>query len=195
MNNLYKILSEIPSKKRPIIAIFMAIITSAAWYFLSIQPLKTQILSDARMANQIRIKLKQEPKTLERIANLERNIEAQKERKIRLRQQLPHGEDIAKLLKKIDERAKDTNLQITRFERGPTKIQELYARIEIKMEFIGSFSKIINFINELSDAKELDRIINIEELILMRSANFEHAELKGSCLLVTFMSKTNLEPI
>jgi Tfp pilus assembly protein PilO len=193
MNELYKRLSEIPQKRRGMVALFIAMIAALAWYFLSIEPLNAKIIGEQQTIRSIRQKLLQRPKTLERIANLEADIETQKNRKMRLSEQLPDQADIAKLLKKIHERARDTELNITRFENGSTVILELYAKIEVKMEFLGTYTQILSFINELSDVKELDRIINIEQLILSRlTGNEKSSKLRGSFLLVTFMSKSNL---
>ena len=59
------------------------------------------------------------------------------------------------------------------------------------MEFKGTYLQILNFINELGDAKGLERIINVEQLRLIRLATTEDQQvLKGSFLLVTFMSKS-----
>ena len=62
------------------------------------------------------------------------------------------------------------------------------------MAFLGSYTQILSFINELSDAKGLDRIINIEQLKLSRQAgnSAQTSMLSGSFLLVTFMSKSAL---
>ena len=53
---------------------------------------------------------------------------------------------------------------------------------------------MLSFINELGDVKGLDRIINVEQLNMNRVQNEDKSYLKGSFLLVTFRSKTNLVP-
>ena len=193
MNELYKRLSEIPVKRRGIVALILAFVVALAWYFLQIEPLNAKIIAEQQTIRNIKRKLDQERTTIERIANLEANIETQKNRKMRLGEQLPDQADIAKLLGKIHERARDTKLNITRFENGPVVALELYAKIEIKMAFQGSYTQILDFINELSDVKGLDRIINIEQLKLSQLDSSEKESiLRGSFILVTFMSKSNI---
>ena len=64
------------------------------------------------------------------------------------------------------------------------------------MSFKGKFSEVIHFINELSDVKSLDRIVNVENLTLSTiSSEGQSAMLRGDFLLVTFMSKSfNQQP-
>ena len=194
MDEIYKRLSDIPQKKRGMTALTLALIVSISWYFFSIRPLDAKIIGEQDRVRALKIKLSQRPKTLQKISNHEANTETQRSRKRRLSEQLPNQADIARLLKKIHERAQESELVISRFERGDTVLLDLYARIEVKMAFIGSYTQILSFINELSDAKGLDRIINIEQLKLSRQAgdSSQTSILSGSFLLVTFMSKSAL---
>ena len=192
MDELYKRLSEIPQKKRPLVAIGVLIASVVGWYFLSIRPLKLDIIAAGEQIQRIERELSQRPATLARIADLDRDIESQRNRRIRLSEQLPSEDDIADLLNKIHDRARDSGFNLTRFERGATILEELYARIEVKVEFTGTFKQVLRFINELGDVKELDRIINVEQLTVTRVHDEKRSYLRGSFLLVTFRSKTNL---
>ena len=191
MDELYKTLSDIPNKRRGLIVLCVALVCSLAWYFLSIQPLQAQIEAEQTQMRVIRRKLEQRDATLDQIKNLKANIENKRSQKQRLGEQLPDKADIARLLKKIHERARDSGLKLSSFTPGPTADLELYSRIEVKMEFKGTYLQILSFINELGDAKGLERIINVEQLRLIRLSTTEDQQLlKGSFLLVTFMSKS-----
>jgi Tfp pilus assembly protein PilO len=192
MDELYKRLSEIPQKKRPLVAIGVLIASVVGWYFLSIRPLKLEIINSGEQIQRIERELSQRPATLARIADLDRDIESQRNRRVRLSEQLPSEDDIADLLNKIHDRARESGFNLTRFERGSTILEELYARIEVKVEFTGTFKQVLRFINELGDVKELDRIINVEQLTVTRVHDEKRSYLRGSFLLVTFRSKTNL---
>lgn len=193
MDELYKKLSEIPNRKRSGLVLLIALACGLAWYFLSIRPLQAQIEAERVQMRMIDRKLKQRDATLDKIKNLKANIENKRSQKLRLGEQLPGKADIARLLKKIHERARDAGLHLSSFTPGPTVDLELYSRIEVKMEFRGKYLQILNFINELGDAKGLERIINVEQLRLTRFSNGQDNHLlKGSFLLVTFMSKSNL---
>lgn len=192
MDELYKRLSEVPQKKRPLLAIAVLFVSIIGWYFLSIRPLKLEIINTGEQIQRIERELSQRPATLARIADLDRDIESQRNRRLRLSEQLPSEDDIADLLNKIHDRARESGFNLTRFERGATILEELYARIEVRVEFTGTFKQVLSFINELGDVKELDRIINVEQLSLTRVHDETKSFLRGSFLLVTFRSKTNL---
>lgn len=169
-----------------------AVVVAILWYFLGMRPLEAEMISMTDRIRKIRQELQYEPETNSKIENLQANIAGQKNAQRRLGEQLPPQADIAMLLNKLHERARDASLQIDRFEQGPIIEEELYARIEIKMTFQGKFSQILNFINELSDFKSLDRIINVEDLTLYTGSNDDAAsKLRGAFLLVTFMSKSS----
>jgi Tfp pilus assembly protein PilO len=189
MEELYKRLAEVPAKRRPLIAVAVALVTMLGWYALGVYPIKGQIIAEQDNILRIRKKLEQRPKTIAHIKDLDRDIDSQRDRKRSLGERLPSEDDIADLLKKIHDRARDSGLRLSRFERGSSVTEELYVRIEVKMEFDGSFKQILSFINELGDVRGLDRIINVERLNLMRIQKNEGVFLRGSFLLVTFKSK------
>ena len=196
MDEIYKRLSDIPLKRRASVALVVAIVASILWYFLGIRPIEAEIISMTDRIRNIQRQLQFEQETNSKIENLQANIAGQKNAKDRLGEQLPPQADIALLLNKLHERARDASLQIDRFEQGPIIEEELYARIEVKMSFKGKFSEVIHFINELSDVKSLDRIVNVENLTLSTiSSEGQSARLRGDFLLVTFMSKSfNQQP-
>ncbi|MAD61247.1 MAG: hypothetical protein CMH49_07040 [Myxococcales bacterium] len=196
MDEIYKRLSDIPLKRRSSVAFASAILASILWYFLGVRPIEAEIISMTDRIRNIQRQLQFEQETNSKIENLQANIAGQKNAKDRLGEQLPPQADIALLLNKLHERARDASLQIDRFEQGPIIEEELYARIEVKMSFKGKFSEVIHFINELSDVKSLDRIVNVENLTLsMISSDGQDATLRGDFLLVTFMSKSfNQQP-
>ena len=196
MDEIYKRLSDIPLKRRTSVALVVAILASILWYFLGIRPIEAEIISMTDRIRNIQRQLQFEQETNSKIENLQANIAGQKNAKDRLGEQLPPQADIALLLNKLHERARDASLQIDRFEQGPIIEEELYARIEVKMSFKGKFSEVIHFINELSDVKSLDRIVNVENLTLSTiSSEGQSAMLRGDFLLVTFMSKSfNQQP-
>lgn len=195
MDELYKRLSDIPMKRRGGVSFGFMIVVSVLWYIAGVRPIEAEIISMTDRIRKIRQELQDEPETNSKIENLQANIAGQKNAKQRLGEQLPPQADIALLLNKLHERARDASLQINRFEQGPIIEEELYARIEIKMSFQGLFEQVIHFINELSDVKSLDRIVNVEDLTLYaESNNDESSKLRGTFLLVTFMSKSSSSP-
>ena len=191
MDELYKRLSEIPLKNRGLVAFMIMIMAALLWYFLGVRPIDAQIVSNQEQEKRIRAKLRNKSKTDEKIKNLQANIANQKNERARLGERFPSKEDIAVLITKLHERARDSDLEIKTFERGPTIAQELYERIEITMSVKGTFGQMINFINELSDVRGLDRIVNVENLSIRRDTEVEVMKLTGSFLLVTFMSKSS----
>ncbi|MEE2645205.1 MAG: type 4a pilus biogenesis protein PilO [Myxococcota bacterium] len=190
MRRLYLLLYELPQKQRVALSFFVSMLCLGAWYWFQIKPTHERIDAERRLSQQLSRKLNQSSTVKRRIERLNKDIRAAKEREARLRRRLPEQANIRQLLRKLHERANSSRLTAERLELGETVIEELYARIEIKMSFTGSFKNILMFLNELSDIKGLDRIVNVEQLSLNRESSTFDETLKGSCLLVTFMAKS-----
>ena len=190
MNRIYLLLYELPKSQRGALVFFITLLSAGGWYWTQLRPIHEQIDSELLLSSQLNRKLSQEQVVARRIDRLNKDIRAAREREARLRRRLPEQANLQELLRKLHERANSSRLSAERLELGETVIEELYARIEIRMAFSGSFRNILTFLNELSDIKGLDRIVNVEQLILERENGAFDETLKGTCRLVTFMARS-----
>jgi Tfp pilus assembly protein PilO len=193
MNEIYKRLSDIHPKNRPAYVVIVMLIALVALYVTQIIPLQNEIADKRDKERLIRQELEDGKKVIDRIRKAQADIETEKDRSIRLAGQLPKDADISSLLRKMHSRVEESKIKINRVEGQKKIVQELFVRLEDKIEFTGSFESILQFITDLSDVKVIGRIINIEELELLRSPSATNKEIKGSFVLVTFMSKAGLK--
>ena len=114
MDELYKRLSDIPLKRRSGVSLGFAIVIAILWYFMGMRPIEAEIISMTDRIRMIRQELQYEPETNSKIENLQANIAGQKNAQRRLGEQLPPQADIALLLNKLHERARDASLSSAR---------------------------------------------------------------------------------
>jgi Tfp pilus assembly protein PilO len=198
MNEIYKKLSEVPPKKRPTYVFLVMLLAVLLFYFVQIIPLEDQITVIKVSHGSLTSKLAGKNQVLEKIRNGQADIETEKERITKLSSQLPNDVDTSTILRKIHNRKEEAKMKVERIEERNKIIKDLFVRIEIQMDISGSFSNILQFINELSDSKLLGRIVYIESLDLSKNpsaTNTTGTELRGSFLLVTFMSKASLKDV
>jgi type IV pilus assembly protein PilO len=109
-----------------------------------------------------------------------RLIEEQKE----LLRVLPRKAEIPTFLDSLYNQAEPLGLEITLFSRQQEKVEELYVRIPVQIEMVGSFHQILRFFNKVS---ALPRIVNIEDVSLTEPVGTDSGvRLKAKFLAVTF---------
>ena len=97
---------------------------------------------------------------------------------------LPKKAEIPTFLDSIYNQAEPLGLEITLFARKDEKPQELYVRIPVEIELLGSFHQIARFFNKVA---ALPRIVNIEDVTLSDpTATDSGVRLKAKFQTVTF---------
>jgi type IV pilus assembly protein PilO len=97
---------------------------------------------------------------------------------------LPKKAELPTFLDSIYNQAEPLGLEITLFARKDEKPQELYVRIPVEIELLGSFHQIARFFNKVAG---LPRIVNIEDVQLGDPAVSDSGvRLKAKFQAVTF---------
>jgi type IV pilus assembly protein PilO len=109
-----------------------------------------------------------------------RLLEEQKE----LLRVLPKKAEIPTFLDSIYNQAEPLGLEITLFARQDEKPQELYVRIPVQIELLGSYHQIARFFNKVA---QLPRIVNIEDVTMSEpTVTDSGVRLKARFNAVTF---------
>jgi type IV pilus assembly protein PilO len=97
---------------------------------------------------------------------------------------LPKKAELPTFLDSIYNQAEPLGLEINLFARKDEKPQELYVRIPVDIELVGSFHQIARFFNKVA---ALPRIVNIEDVTLTDpTATDSGVRLKAKFQAVTF---------
>ncbi|HEY3352999.1 MAG TPA: type 4a pilus biogenesis protein PilO [Polyangia bacterium] len=97
---------------------------------------------------------------------------------------LPKKAEIPTFLDSIYNQAEPLGLEITLFSRQDEKPQDLYIRIPVQIELVGSYHQIARFFNKVG---QLPRIVNIEDVTFSDPAIGDNGvRLKARFNAVTF---------
>jgi type IV pilus assembly protein PilO len=161
----------------------MALI-GAGWYFLMFEEVSTNISKEAKRTPALNKSLSEEQEIEKNLVKYQEEIEQLKKVRDEMRDRLPDSAEIADLLQKIHGQAKIVGLEIARFERGDTVLEQTYARIPVRMTLKGSFNQVSTFFYYLG---KLTRIVNVENIELT-AANRQDSgsDLVAICTATTF---------
>ncbi|MCA9558902.1 MAG: type 4a pilus biogenesis protein PilO [Myxococcales bacterium] len=178
-----KFLAVPTSQKVALLVVLMALI-GAGWYFLMFEEVSTNIGKEAKRTPALNKSLSEEQEIEKNLVKYQEEIEQLKKVRDEMRDRLPDSAEIADLLQKIHGQAKIFGLEIARFERGDTVLEQTYARIPVRMTLKGSFNQVSTFFYYLG---KLTRIVNVENIELT-AANRQDSgsDLVAICTATTF---------
>ncbi|MCA9545682.1 MAG: type 4a pilus biogenesis protein PilO [Myxococcales bacterium] len=187
MEQLYDKLSALPAAQKAALLIMLMAAVGAGWYFLYYDETRTLIAKEKGQTDQLTKTLADEKEIEKNLAVYKAEIEELRAERDRMRDRLPDNAEIADLLEKIHGQAKITGLEIARFERKPTEVESMYARIPVKMELVGNFKEITTFFFYLG---KLTRIVNVEDIQLATKSTTREEREKGTVLLASCTATT-----
>lgn len=78
--------------------------------------------------------------------------------------ELPNKEEIAMLLSKVSDKARDAGLEIKLFKPGEEKKKDFYAEVPVAVELDGTFHQVATFFDEVG---HLERLVNLTDFSLI----------------------------
>lgn len=156
-------ISALPTAQKVAILLLAVALIGAGWYFVFYDETQTKIAAESGKTTNLTKELASEQEKEKNLAVHREEIEKLRVERDRMRDQLPEEAEVADLLDKIQGQAKITGLEMTRFERSKTEVEDLVARIPVKMELVGDFGQIATFFFYLGG---LTRIVNVEDVKL-----------------------------
>jgi type IV pilus assembly protein PilO len=163
MDKLLEKLSAVPPKQRWGLLVLVVLAIVGGYWFLS--------WSDAyaKYEKQISVRASLEKQRAEKeayvnnLADYEAKLSELQQELNRARNELPDKPDVAQLLAQLGNKARQSGLDIDRFEPKGEKAKGFYAEIVFSVQVHGSFHEISTFIDSLS---QMDRIINVSDLTM-----------------------------
>ncbi len=98
--------------------------------------------------------------------------------------QLPDRKEIQNLLASIDSLAKDTGLEVIKFNPQPEIIRDFYAEVPTYIEVEGTFHELATFFDEVG---KLARIVNIDRVTVdLNSETKSEVLVRSSCYVTSY---------
>jgi type IV pilus assembly protein PilO len=118
------------------------------------------------------------PEFKDQVTKLEQKLE-------NLRQVLPEEKDVADILRRIEQLARQSNLTIQRFSPGKVVQQAIYAEIPYKLQAEGTYHNLGFFFDRIS---KFPRIINVGDIaIRAKTPPGPNATIVAECVATTFV--------
>lgn len=182
-----------PVQVAAIIGLVM-VVAAAVFYWFFYKGLEDQEKGlDTKIAEEQTkvVKLQRVLADLKAIENEEAKIKA---RLKEIQKRLPKSEEeFHEFLRSIYIKGKNNSIDVKRFEKLEVEIGDLYDTIPIEMDFAASYDAATNFfwdlslMGEVSEAAEVERIVNVRQLSVERRKGQAPGMVTISCLVETYL--------
>jgi len=153
--------SEMPPMARLGTIVVVAVLLTAAFYYLGLQPLYQQnriALASLRAKQQENETLRQyEPK----LAELDRRMATLRQQLEQMKRIVPDEKEADKFIHLIQEQATNAGIEVRRFTTQPVATREFYSEAPFEIDIDGPYYGVLDFFERVG---KLERIINIEAL-------------------------------
>lgn len=154
---------KIPLQQRILGTVGICLITAVAVFATLIMPLTEKITQlDGDISEQDK-KIKDLSNKAEHRVDLMKEVEKLRQRLREAEEQLPKQAEIPKLLRDIDYEARQSGLNIEKFEPQAEQLQGDFAKVPLKMAVTGNYHEIAVFLDRIS---KMPRIVNVSDITM-----------------------------
>jgi type IV pilus assembly protein PilO len=156
----------------------------AFWYFFY-SPMQVERDNKTTQKRNLQAEVDNAKTTAARLPEFRREVERKEATLQALSRILPSEKEVADLLRKVQQLAAESSLDVLRFKPEATKPQNFYAEWPISLEFDGSYHNLAYFFDRLS---RLSRIMNVSNLEVDAKPDPSIAStIKATCTATTFV--------
>ncbi len=154
------------------------------WYFFY-TPLQKDIEDKTTQQRNLQAKVENARTTAARLPEFKREVERKEATLQALSRILPSEKEVDDLLRKVQQLAAESSLDVLRFKPEATQPQDFYAEWPISLELDGSYHNLAFFFDRLS---RLSRIVNVSNLeIASKREPTIASTISASCTATTFV--------
>ncbi len=153
-----------------VFAIIGVLLYGAFWYFFY-SPMQVERDNKTAQKRNLQAEVDNAKTTAARLPEFRREVERKEATLQALSRILPSQKEVDDLLRKVQQLAAESSLDVLRFKPEATKPQNFYAEWPISLELDGSYHNLAYFFDRLS---RLSRIVNVSNLEGRRQAGTEH---------------------
>jgi type IV pilus assembly protein PilO len=178
------------------IVLGLAVVTTAASYFLLITDVEVQIESLKAQQLSADRTLAEKQALADNLNERRKEMDALEQRLQEALTELPEKKDLEELLAQLNDVGKKSGLEIAKVTPGAEAFERFYAKIPISISVSGNYHEIAMFLQEIANMR---RIVNVNNITLgSPTLRSDKVILKSDFLATTFRfndakGKTNKE--
>ena len=167
-----------------VFAIIGVLLYGAFWYFFY-SPMQVERDSKTAQKRNLQAEVDNAKTTAARLPEFRREVERKEATLQALSRILPSQMEVDDLLRKVQQLAAESSLDVLRFKPEATKPQNFYTEWPISLELDGSYHNLAYFFDRLS---RLSRIVNVSNLKVdaKQDPNIG-STIKATCTATTFV--------
>jgi type IV pilus assembly protein PilO len=167
-----------------VFAIIGVLLYGVFWYFFY-SPMQVERDNKLTQKRNLQAEVDNAKTTAARLPEFRREVERKEATLQALSRILPSQKEVDDLLRKVQQLAAESSLDVLRFKPEATKPQNFYAEWPISLELDGSYHNLAYFFDRLS---RLSRIVNVSNLQVDAKPDPNIAStIKATCTATTFV--------
>ncbi|MFQ5789618.1 MAG: type 4a pilus biogenesis protein PilO [Acidobacteriota bacterium] len=164
---------------------FLAAAAYGVFYYLFYTGMQQQIESKTQQRSSLRDEVDRGKLTAARLPEFRRQVETREAKLQTLSRILPSSKEVDDLLRKVQQLAAESSLNVLRFKPEATQPRDFYAEWPITLELDGSYHNLAYFFDRLS---HLSRIVNVSNLRITANRDpTPSSTINASCTATTFV--------
>ncbi len=163
----------------------LAVLLYGVFHYVVYSPKEELIQTKSQERSQLQAEVENAKTTAARLPEFRREVERKEATLQALSRILPSEKEVADLLRKVQQLAAESSLNVLRFKPEATRPQDFYAEWPISLEIDGSYHNLAYFFDRLS---RLSRIVNVSNLsIQAKKQPTISSTITASCTATTFV--------
>jgi Tfp pilus assembly protein PilO len=168
-----------------VVFLLLAAAIYGAFYYFVYTKMQTEIEKKTTQRQELRDEVEKGKVTAARLPEFQREVERREATLQALSRILPSSKEVDDLLRKVQQMAAESSLDVLRFKPEATQPREFYAAWPISLELDGNYHNLAYFFDRLS---KLSRIVNVSDLKIGASRTpTVSSTIQASCTATTFV--------
>jgi Tfp pilus assembly protein PilO len=156
-----------------------------AFYYFVYTGLQAEIEQKTTQRRELQDEVEKGRVTAARLPEFQREVERREATLQALSRILPSSKEVDDLLRKVQQMAAESSLDVLRFKPEATQPREFYAAWPISLELDGNYHNLAYFFDRLS---KLSRIVNVSNLKIAASKTpTVSSTIRATCTATTFV--------
>jgi type IV pilus assembly protein PilO len=168
-----------------VVFLLIAGLLYGAFHYFIYRDLQSQITQKTNERKALQDEVEKGKVTAARLPEFRREVERREATLQALSRILPNSKEVDDLLRKVQQMAAESSLNVLRFKPEATQPREFYAAWPISLELDGNYHNLAYFFDRLS---KLSRIVNVSNLKISANKNPTFSStIKADCTATTFV--------
>jgi Tfp pilus assembly protein PilO len=168
-----------------VVFLLLAAAIYGAFYYFVYTKMQTEIEKKTTQRQELRDEVEKGKVTAARLPEFQREVERREATLQALSRILPSSKEVDDLLRKVQQMAAESSLDVLRFKPEAPQPREFYAAWPISLELDGNYHNLAYFFDRLS---KLSRIVNVSNLKIGASKSPTiSSTIQASCTATTFV--------